>query len=308
MVSKKKNIPEGQSSLEPLTGKGKLLVFALCLFNPLILGAIFYYGWKKKLPQHAKTANLLSFAAAAIFLVLYLGNIYLVVKKVGTENITKIATDIKQVQSLDEQAKAIVATPDAEDAADIQAINGKIVLGYDKASQWQSDAKWYSYRRVFSLPDNTPEADKILNQADSYYYESKKTNDVYEILFDKNSNNILRIDTDPSSSLKPNYVNNFTDIFTVKVGPKKALEIAMLSPDFQNYKQTHSQILTHVILNPTDNVPESPSLPKYWFVGMTSGFSDTGGVQALVNSQTGELISEEAINTINQIENASQKQ
>jgi len=305
MVSKKSKIPDQQQSLEPLSGKEKLLVFVLCVFNPLILGAVFYYGWKNKLPKQAKTANYLSFAGFFIFLVIYFGSVFLFVKKVGLNNVENMATNLALVKSLDQQATVIATTPDAADAADIKAIQDKVSSGYDKAKQWQTDAKWYSYRRVFNLPDNVSENDKITAQADSFYYESQSTKDVDEILFDRNSNNVLRIDNDPNQ--RQTYVNNFTDIFTLKVGPKKALEIAMLSPDFQNYKQSHSQLLTFTILNAVDNAPASPNLPKYWYVGMAIGFSDPNGVYAFVDSQTGELISKEAIDTVNQLNSAAQK-
>ena len=70
MVNKKKNISAEQPSLEPLTRKEKLLVFVLCLINPVLLGAILYYGWRRKLPRQAKTANRLSFTAFGIFLII----------------------------------------------------------------------------------------------------------------------------------------------------------------------------------------------------------------------------------------------
>ena len=242
--------------------------------------------------------------AFVLFLFIYLGSASLFIKKVEAEDIKNIAGNITQVKNLDEQARAIVARPDTADTADIQAIKDKVVLGSSKASLWQPDAKFFSYRRVFSLPDNVSKSDQITAQADSYYFESKNTRDVSEILFDRNSNNILRIDTNPNQLR--NYANNFSDILTIKVGPKKALEIAMLSPDFQSYKQSHDQILTYVVLNAVQNVPIGSNVTQYWFVGMGRSFSDQNGVQALVNIQTGELVSKEAINIINQINSRGQ--
>ncbi len=304
MVSKKKNVPEGQPVLEPLTGKEKLLVFVLCLVNPLILGAVFYYGWKNKLPQQAKTANRLSFLAFFIFLVIWFGQGYLFIKKVGTENIKNIANNVAQVKSLDEQAKAIAARPDAEDNADIQSIQKNVVTGYDKAAAWQPDAKFYMYRRIFTIPNNSP--DPIIKDADSYYYESHNTTDNYEILFDKKTNTISRIDTNPNR--QPQYANNFTDISTIKIGPKKALEIAMLSPNFQEYTKSHTSYITQVILNESS---QGYDLTKYWLVNVFDDFSQAhnpaNSRQAFVNIQTGGLVSQEALNTLDQINNATKK-
>jgi len=50
-------------SEEPLTVGQKILVWVLCLLNPVVAGAIMYYGWRKSLPAKAKTANHISLIA-----------------------------------------------------------------------------------------------------------------------------------------------------------------------------------------------------------------------------------------------------
>jgi hypothetical protein len=67
-VKKRGNISPEQSDATPLTLKEKWLVFVLCFFSPIILGAVFYYSWKQRLPQQAKTANWLSIVAFIIVL------------------------------------------------------------------------------------------------------------------------------------------------------------------------------------------------------------------------------------------------
>lgn len=304
MVSKKSKIPDQQQSLEPLSGKEKLLVFVLCIANPLILGAVFYYGWKKKLPQQANTANLLSFGAFVLFLVFYFGSGYLALKKVGVENVKNIANTVNQAKDLNIQAKAIFDRPDAADTADIQAIKDKIVIGYSKAELWKSDAKFYSYRRVYALPGGF--SDQFLKDIDSYYYESRNTSDNYELLFDRKSNTVSRVDVNPNRV--PTYVERFADSSTIKVGPNKALEMAMLSPIFQQYKSVNPNCTTQVVLNETS---QPSDLSKYWTVTLYKNFgepiTDTNSVQAYVNINTGELISPEAINALQQLKSANDK-
>jgi hypothetical protein len=72
VVEKRKNTTAGEPNVVPLTTKEKWVVFVLCFFNPLIVGAIFYYAWRKRLPQQAKTANILSIIAFIIVLPIFL--------------------------------------------------------------------------------------------------------------------------------------------------------------------------------------------------------------------------------------------
>lgn len=59
-ITTKKKLTDGQVSQEPLTTKQKVLTWILCIFNPIIAGAVLYYGWKKQLPIKAKQANSIS--------------------------------------------------------------------------------------------------------------------------------------------------------------------------------------------------------------------------------------------------------
>ncbi len=57
MMKERQRVPEGQTVQDLLTVKEKISMWILCLLNPLIAGAVFYYGWKKRLPVKAKQAN-----------------------------------------------------------------------------------------------------------------------------------------------------------------------------------------------------------------------------------------------------------
>src|SRR4030067_3149488 len=63
MLDRRSRVKDGQTVDESLTTNEKILVWVLCLFDPIISGAIFYFGWKKKMPIKAKQANTISFAA-----------------------------------------------------------------------------------------------------------------------------------------------------------------------------------------------------------------------------------------------------
>lgn len=73
MITEKKSVPAGQTSQEPLTKKLKVVIWVLCIFNPLIAGTILYYGWKKKLPVKAHKANQISLWAFFILIVIGIG-------------------------------------------------------------------------------------------------------------------------------------------------------------------------------------------------------------------------------------------
>ena len=70
LQSAKAKVAEGQSSQEPLTKKEKIITWIVCIINPIIAGAILYFGWKKRLPVKANQANKISFIAFFIFLML----------------------------------------------------------------------------------------------------------------------------------------------------------------------------------------------------------------------------------------------
>ena len=56
MINWRKNQVDGD-----LTKKEKVIIYILCLLNPIFVWTILYYGWKKKLPIKAKKANKISF-------------------------------------------------------------------------------------------------------------------------------------------------------------------------------------------------------------------------------------------------------
>jgi hypothetical protein len=68
MRKEKSAVPEGQIDESPLNGKLLWYVFILCLLSPIIAQAIFYYGWKKRLPKKAQKANDLGWIAILIWI------------------------------------------------------------------------------------------------------------------------------------------------------------------------------------------------------------------------------------------------
>jgi hypothetical protein len=57
MRKMKKGLAEGQIDNSQLLGRDRSIVIVLNFLSPLIASTIFYYGWRKSLPQKAKTAN-----------------------------------------------------------------------------------------------------------------------------------------------------------------------------------------------------------------------------------------------------------
>lgn len=74
MYKVRTSVKDGEQDVSPLTGLLLLEVAVCTFFVPFIAQALFYYGWKKKLPNKAKRANdiawstLLLLFAAAYFL------------------------------------------------------------------------------------------------------------------------------------------------------------------------------------------------------------------------------------------------
>lgn len=68
MRKEKSVVPKGQVDQSPLSGNVLWYVFILCLLAPFIAQTIFYYGWKKQLPQKAKKANNLGWLAILIWI------------------------------------------------------------------------------------------------------------------------------------------------------------------------------------------------------------------------------------------------
>ena len=73
MIKAKSQLVENTTSNEPLSRKEKLIIWILCIFNPILAGAILYYGWKKRLPKKAKQANSISLWAFFIVVGLVFG-------------------------------------------------------------------------------------------------------------------------------------------------------------------------------------------------------------------------------------------
>lgn len=70
-IIERRKLPKGETSQDPLTQSQKILVWVLCIFNPIIAGAVMYYGWKKRWPVKAKTTNHISLVVFLIQFVLF---------------------------------------------------------------------------------------------------------------------------------------------------------------------------------------------------------------------------------------------
>lgn len=57
---------------DKLEGKEKNIVWVANLINPPIAGFLFYYSWRKKFPNKSKQANIISFLALGIDLIIYI--------------------------------------------------------------------------------------------------------------------------------------------------------------------------------------------------------------------------------------------
>ena len=68
MMNWKKNKTDGL-----LSKKEKIVIYVLCLLNPIIAWAIFYYWWRKKLPIKGKKANKISFITIWIWILVIIG-------------------------------------------------------------------------------------------------------------------------------------------------------------------------------------------------------------------------------------------
>lgn len=69
-IMRKENasVPEGQIDETPLSGKLYWLVFVLDFLAPLVAQAVFYYGWQKRLPHKARTANQLGWLSLIVWI------------------------------------------------------------------------------------------------------------------------------------------------------------------------------------------------------------------------------------------------
>lgn len=69
----KSKVPYGIVLQENLTSQEKIIIWITCIVDPILAGAIYYFGWRKVLPLKAKSANLISWLAFVGTSVLYLG-------------------------------------------------------------------------------------------------------------------------------------------------------------------------------------------------------------------------------------------
>lgn len=69
MVKIRKTVKKGSQSMEALTKNEKILIWIICFLNPIASGAIYYFGWIKRLPQKAKQANKISWIALILLII-----------------------------------------------------------------------------------------------------------------------------------------------------------------------------------------------------------------------------------------------
>lgn len=76
MISVRGKAKNGQA-IDQLSGGEKFYIWIASLLNPVFSGAVFYYGWKKMLPQKAKQANSISLWAFLIEIVVVIIIVFL---------------------------------------------------------------------------------------------------------------------------------------------------------------------------------------------------------------------------------------
>lgn len=84
MRKSKSKVPAGTVLQAPLTGQEKGLIWSTCIVNPVLAGAIYYFGWRKVLPVKAKTANHISWWA--LLLLILVGIVFIVGSAHRAEN------------------------------------------------------------------------------------------------------------------------------------------------------------------------------------------------------------------------------
>jgi hypothetical protein len=72
MIELRKHAPQGTVDTSPLSLRQRSYVLAMVILAPIVAGAVFYYGWIKRMPVKAKQANRWSLLIAAILIVVYL--------------------------------------------------------------------------------------------------------------------------------------------------------------------------------------------------------------------------------------------
>lgn len=59
-----------KKSSAALSGPEKLIVWILSILNPVTTGAVFYYVWKKLLPNKARSANFISMWVFLVYIII----------------------------------------------------------------------------------------------------------------------------------------------------------------------------------------------------------------------------------------------
>lgn|SRR3989338_6423254 len=72
-----KKLAPGEVSQSPLSTSEKIIVWLLCIVNPVFAVIVFYYGWRKRLPAKAKESNRIAFIVFFSEVVVGLGLYYL---------------------------------------------------------------------------------------------------------------------------------------------------------------------------------------------------------------------------------------
>lgn len=98
ILTKKKRVLENQVNTDPLSSNEKLITWILCIFNPILAGAILYYGWKKTMPNKAKEANSISMKAFLIGIILYAAIFFSTGRyqqEIGMSQVTSVPSQIQ---------------------------------------------------------------------------------------------------------------------------------------------------------------------------------------------------------------------
>jgi len=72
MIRLRRKADRGTVDPAPLTTAERPMVLVLVILSPLVAGAIFYYGWIKRLPKKAAQANNWSIIVFVILLAFYI--------------------------------------------------------------------------------------------------------------------------------------------------------------------------------------------------------------------------------------------
>lgn len=77
MNNVKAKVPQGQQDQSPLTNQERNYVLLMCIFSPILSSSVFYYGWKKKLPVKAKSANNWGWLGLLIYMLIWAALVFL---------------------------------------------------------------------------------------------------------------------------------------------------------------------------------------------------------------------------------------